>query len=104
MKMKKRIFYNPEKYDYGKIVECLNFLTNCIEDEDCFYKDIFKSEHPISSLGILRGRIKEVILYIYFPCEENDDCNSYIEVFYNEEDKEQVNVILKMFEWLEYKF
>ncbi len=37
MKMDKRIFYNPEKYNYDKIVECLNLLTNCTDTNFYMY-------------------------------------------------------------------
>ena len=102
MKMIETIFYKPAKYDYDKIVKCLNLLTNCTEDEDCFYRDIFKSERPISSLGIIHGKIGEIVLCIYFPCEDDDENDSYIDIVYKEEDNKKVNEILKIFEWLEF--
>ena len=50
MKMIETIFYKPAKYDYDKIVKCLNLLTNCTEDEDCFICSCGHNENEHSEL------------------------------------------------------
>lgn len=61
----KKIYYNLKKFDYSKITECLNLLTNSTEDDDVYDKNLFYCDDATNTVTFIHDEIDNIgIVYI----------------------------------------
>ena len=100
MKVSERIYYNIEKFDYSKITEYLNLLTNSTEDDDVYDKNLFYCDDATNTVAFIHRKIDNIGIGIYWSWENNEKHWTYMEMnyeynYYDLDDKEKMKTKVK---------